>query len=288
VLRYSDPNSYDPRSLLCLVQAFHQAKLLDDKLLQAVASTLQERSKTLDETCARRLGTSTPSFQSNFLAEEPKVVHVALHVCIILKPAGWAITAGHKEHEDEADEGIASLCLEKWIQSRLGCRYPIANEVCLDHGLVHRLDRFTSGLLVCAKTHYGYYASTLEFNLRRVHKEYICLCEGLVSKQLHMLDGPIKTVINSSGRGGIGRSLVQAGGAPALTEICDIAHLLCPQMLRFSLVTLRLHTGRMHQIRAHLSKEGHPLAGDEFYGGQKNKMVHTDVSPCTSNFHQSW
>jgi 23S rRNA pseudouridine1911/1915/1917 synthase len=128
-------------------------------------------------------------------------------------------------------------------------------------GIVHRLDRGTSGVMVIAKDDSAHRALARQFHDREVEKEYVALVWGTIAAGTR-LDRPIgrdpKHRRKMSGRSSRGR--------PALTEISKV------QRLRgVSLVHIRLGTGRTHQIRVHLSDIGHAIVGDDLYGGARKR-----------------
>merc|ERR1712037_574014 len=100
------------------------------------------------------------------------------------------------------------------------------------HGIVHRLDWQTSGVLLCATSYQGYYAAKLQFAARRVRKRYVCLCHGHMPSELRWLQGSLLAVLQRNAW----RSIVVADGARACTEVCGVGHLQCSQGLLFSLV----------------------------------------------------
>lgn len=122
-------------------------------------------------------------------------------------------------------------------------------------GIVHRLDKDTSGLLVAAKTYQAHSKLVAAFSERQVHKEYIAVCEGMPAQRL--IDEPI-------GRHPTNRqqmAIVPDKGKPARTHCFPLKTLGS-----FSLVQCLLETGRTHQIRVHLRHTGHPIVGDPIYG----------------------
>lgn len=132
-------------------------------------------------------------------------------------------------------------------------------------GIVHRLDRGTSGLLVVAKHDAAHQELARQFHDREVEKEYVALVWGVVQAG-RRIDDPI-------GRDPVNRKKMSAKARrsrEAVTRIVSAYH-INPAV---TLAHVAIHTGRTHQIRVHLSGIGHPVIGDALYGG-----VHRRVQP---------
>jgi len=190
---------------------------------------------------------------------EPFVLSQQENLCALWKPSGWSVTVGNEDAEQNSSE---SSDISQWVASYF-CGQKIVHDDTVGHGLIHRLDRETSGILLCAMNYRGYYKAKLSFSTRSVVKEYLCLCHGWVPKSLKMLDRPLRKICLP---GKVWRSIPDKGGKEARTEIVSITHLLAPGSCAVTLLKVRLHTGRMHQIRVHTSCVSHPLVGDSLYG----------------------
>jgi 23S rRNA pseudouridine1911/1915/1917 synthase len=130
-------------------------------------------------------------------------------------------------------------------------------------GLVHRLDKDTSGLLVVAKREDVHEKLAEQFRSREVFKSYVSLVHGVVQEASGKIDQPIARDARNRTR----RAVVR-GGRPALS-LYRVRH----SYDRFTLVDVEIKTGRTHQIRVHLAWMKHPVVGDEVYGGGRDKTI---------------
>ena len=129
-------------------------------------------------------------------------------------------------------------------------------------GIVHRLDKDTSGLMVVAKTQLAQTDLVRQLQARTVKRHYRAVADGLVRQS-----GAIDAAIGRDPRNRLKMAVVNFGGKPAVTHVEVVERLLA-----HTLVECRLETGRTHQIRVHMQKAGHPLAGDPLYGNPRHTM----------------
>src|SRR5690606_23510478 len=130
-------------------------------------------------------------------------------------------------------------------------------------GIVHRLDRATSGVMICAKNQETLSFLQKQFSLRKVKKTYMAIIEGGLPTDEGVIDMPIgrNPKIPASFH-------VTPNGKPALTRYNIVS-----KNEKFSLVELRPETGRTHQLRVHLKHLNHPIVGDALYKGRESSRL---------------
>ncbi len=126
-------------------------------------------------------------------------------------------------------------------------------------GIVHRLDRDTSGVVATAKDHMALRLLSIEFQRERIQKSYIALVDGVMKEDEGIIDLPI-------GRSRGDSSALMTCRADALDAKASKTHYeVIERLPRHTLVRAKPRTGRLHQIRVHFATLGHPVVGDEFY-----------------------
>ena len=179
---------------------------------------------------------------------ELEVLYEDRHLVVLNKPAGLVVHPG-------AGRDTGTLC------HRLVFHYPELAHVGNSRrpGIVHRLDAGTSGALVVARTETAYEHLSQAFAARRVGKIYVAVVHGRLRADHGEIEQPIARHPKDRKR-----MAIQPSGRPARTSwaVLDRAD-------RLSLLGLRLHTGRTHQIRVHLKHLRHPIVGDPIYGEER-------------------
>jgi 23S rRNA pseudouridine1911/1915/1917 synthase len=192
------------------------------------------------------------------LAAEPEQIPIEIlyqddDVVVVNKPAGMIVHAG---------AGQSRGTLVNALLHKLGRLSSTGGN--LRPGIVHRLDRGTSGVLIVARNDAAHQALAEQFGAREIEKIYLALVHGRVAADSGKIELPVARDLLRR----IRMTTRRREGRPARTDWCVLARLD-----GFSLLEVRLHTGRTHQIRVHLASIGHPVVGDTVYGAPRELHV---------------
>jgi 23S rRNA pseudouridine1911/1915/1917 synthase len=179
-------------------------------------------------------------------------------VAIVNKPAGMMVHAGAGATDDVRNRGTLVNALLHHFSTLSG----VGGDA--RPGIVHRLDKETSGLVIVAKNDEAHRKLAAQFARREVHKVYIALVHGWLKKD-------VGTVSASISRDRVRRTRMttrQSGGREAISHY-KVLQRLDSACGKFSLAEVKIGTGRTHQIRVHMASLGHPVVGDTLYGAPR-------------------
>jgi len=189
---------------------------------------------------------ATPAADDRVEAESMpiKVLYRDTHVFVIDKPAGLVVHPGAGNRSHTLQNGLLALDPKLTFVPRAG--------------IVHRIDKDTSGLLVVARTLEAHTALVVQLADHGVGREYMALCVGALTG-----GGTVDKPIDRHRTDRL-RMAVRADGREAITH-----YRLAERFAHHTLLRVILETGRTHQIRVHMAHIGHPLVGDPLYGGRR-------------------
>lgn len=203
--------------------------------------------------------------------EGVKVLFEDDQLLAVVKPAGMVV--------NRADT-VAESTLQDWVEKYLGIENKEVGEKSeLEEvffqrsGIAHRLDKETSGVMIIGKNAEALKKIMSQFKERETKKEYLALVHGLLQPNSGVINLPLGRSIQNRHR-----FCVDVFGKPSITEY-RVERVVCD---KYSLVRLFPKTGRTHQIRVHMMHLGHPLVGDELYGGRKRSV--RDRQWCPRHF----
>lgn len=185
--------------------------------------------------------------------ESPQIVSQNNSFLIVNKPSGW-IT-------NEAKTTGDTPVLQTWIKENMN--FEISKNEILRSGVVHRLDKETSGIILVAKTEETFRYLQKQFKERKVQKTYLTLLHGRLEPEEGSVNAPTGRLPWNRERFG-----VFPGGKNALTNF-KVTKYYKKENDEYSLVEAYPKTGRTHQIRIHMKYLDHPVVSDEFYAGRK-------------------
>lgn len=178
------------------------------------------------------------------------IIYEDEYIAVINKPQGMVVHPGSGNYENT----LVNALLFKYGRDNLSGINGI-----LRPGIVHRLDKDTSGLIIVAKMNSAHQALAEEFKRHKIYKEYTFICHGVFENDFFIVDEPI-------GRNKKNRLKmdITADGKPSITEFSSIETF---DKKTYGKAVIK--TGRTHQIRLHLSYVNHPIVGDTLYSNRK-------------------
>jgi 23S rRNA pseudouridine1911/1915/1917 synthase len=235
--------------------------LIDAGAVRVDGVVVQKGSQVL-ETGQRLQATIATSGAVELVAEPGVAVDVVLEdptFLVVDKPAGLVVHPGAGQRSGTLVAGLLA-------------RYPdlaplasLAGSAPHRPGVVHRLDKGTSGVLVVARTAGAYASLTAQLKARTMERRYVALVEGDVTDETGVIDAPIGRSQRTPTK-----MAVRAGGRPARTAYRVLERRGPPAR---SLLELRLESGRTHQIRVHLAAIGRPVVNDPRYGQHREPRL---------------
>jgi 23S rRNA pseudouridine1911/1915/1917 synthase len=194
-------------------------------------------------------------------------------LAVIDKPAGMMVHGGAGSTDDARNRGTLVNALLHHLRSLSGVGGP------LRPGIVHRLDKETSGLIVVAKNDDAHRHLGSQFAAREVKKKYVALVHGWVKQDQGMMTQSIS-------RDRVRRTRMTTrleGGRAAVTHY-RVVRRLETEFGKFSLLDVKIDTGRTHQIRVHVAAMGYPVVGDTMYGAPRQARGHSAAIGLGRNF----
>lgn len=265
-----------PRRLV--VSENEAGKRLDRYLSQAVDALSRQRLKSLildgrvtvdavvqrDPAFKVKPGTIIEFEVPDAVSAEPRGEAIALqvvfedrHLIVIDKPAGLVVHPAPGHETGTLVNALIAHCGDD-LSGIGGVKRP---------GIVHRIDKDTSGLLVVAKTDMAHQGLSAQFQAHgrdgRLQREYLALVWGLFERPAGVIDRPLARSPTNRRKMAVARP---GTGRHAVTHYQVEASATAPEGASVSRVRVRLETGRTHQIRVHMATIGHPLLGDRAYG----------------------
>ncbi len=196
------------------------------------------------------------------------IVYEDADLVVINKPAGMMVHAGAGATDDERNRGT----LVNALLHRFGKLSEVGGE--LRPGIVHRLDKETSGLIIVAKNDIAHRKLAQQFSRREVKKRYVALVHGWPAKDRGTINLPIsrdqvrRTRMTTRG----------SGGRSAVTHY-EVRERVDSIYGKFALLDVRIETGRTHQIRVHMASMRHSVVGDSLYGAPKELKPNLSKRP---------
>lgn len=191
------------------------------------------------------------------------------NMMVINKPSGLTTHPGHGNQDETLVNALLFHCKDN-LSGINGILRP---------GIVHRLDKDTSGLMVVAKSDIAHLELSKQIENRTLKRQYLAMCFGVPKP----LNGMIEKNIGRSKLNRLKMVIMRVGGKSAITHY-SVKKIYQNGLI--SLIECQLETGRTHQIRVHMTSIGHSLIGDQVYGNRKKALgdINQDLKDFINNF----
>ncbi|CAK9021905.1 unnamed protein product [Durusdinium trenchii] len=250
-------SDFQGQELLSILFSCTMAGCPSSRLRRSASASLRHQGRRLDT--ARR-ETYTP-----FLAASSETAARLEDRCVWMKPAGWEVFGGHGGLRQLKDYVISLEASKETI--------PILRDEKHNFGFLHRLDVPSSGLILEARTYEAFYDLQVQLHSGEISREYSVLCHGWLPTSVQHVDASTCSLrdqpTRSGGRGKLSRTALSVSG-------------YLGGVTSFSLLLVKILTGRKHQIRSHLAHIGHPTLRDKMYSSQW--VFISDGSWCSRNW----
>lgn len=181
-----------------------------------------------------------------------EIVYEDSDIIVVNKPKGLVVHPANGNPDGTLVNAVMNICKES-LSGIGGEKRP---------GIVHRLDKDTSGLLIVAKNDKAHINMSEQIKDRKVNKKYIALVKGIIKEDEATINMPI-----ARSKKDRKKMAVDKNGKEAVTHFKVIK-----RYDKYTLLEIKIDTGRTHQIRVHMSEIGHPVVGDEVYSNGKNEF----------------
>ncbi|MBX9804279.1 MAG: RluA family pseudouridine synthase [Alphaproteobacteria bacterium] len=229
--------------------------LMDDNKLECCGEIITSASRKVQEGEVYTLKIP-PAIDDYPHAEDIplSIIYEDDDLLVLDKPAGMVVHPAPGHRESTLVNALLAHCKES-LSGIGGVRRP---------GIVHRLDKETSGLMVVAKNDIAHQGLSAQFTNRTLSRSYLAIVWGIPQPKEAIIEGDI----GRSPKNRQKMAVVPSGGKPAITHYCVIKRFFAKDDVSqsISMVRCELETGRTHQIRVHMAHIGHPLVGDPVYG----------------------
>ena len=194
------------------------------------------------------------------------ILHEDSDLLVLNKPAGMLVHPANGVNVGTLVNALLAHCTD--LSGIGGVERP---------GIVHRLDKGTSGILVVAKTDVVHRGLSVQFERHSITRQYVAIVCGTPAKTIGTIDARIARSRRDRRR----MTTVETGGRHAVTH-----YEVLERYPKFARVQLTLETGRLHQIRVHLQHIGHPVVGDAVYGGEQRALNDADTAALKETLAQ--